>query len=449
MQLTVEQATALAPNANTLKRAQKLAKPASFKNAGANERAVWAEVKGSGSDYQSFIDLEGPAYKCSCPVHKYPCKHGLALLLFAAENALPDDNCPEELQSWLNKRDGAKSRKDNNNGEVKDPQAQAKRIQQREEKVRQGIVELEHFLEDAVRMGLGELSKRKDDTWDKIQRRLIDAQAKGLASRIDWMRQQMRYQAQWTEPVFEALLELHLLLQAYKNQDKLPADFAADIREYIGWNRTKDEVLKTETAVEDWLVLNQGIRYESGLYIQSIWLQNIKKNNLALIRNFAVPQSRESLSSGYIAGTVIEAKVDYYSTHFPLRALIERKNAFEQQAVSETTLQSLENKAFSNLEQAIRYARNCQCQNPFLHEIPLFINNLRLVMKNDALALADNTNCLLLLNRDFSQTWALLSLMGTQNACVFLIFDGKTANPWGILQQGQWLALDMNEGDDV
>ncbi len=449
MQLTVEQVSALAPNANTLKRAQKLAKPASFKNAGANERAVWADVKGSGSDYKSYIDLDGPAYKCSCPVHKYPCKHGLALLLFAAENTLPDDNLPDDLQSWLNKRDGAKTRKENKTGEVKDPKAQEKRIQQREKKVRQGITELEHFIEDAVRMGLGELSKRKDDTWDKIQRRLIDAQAKGLASRIDWMRQQMGYQPQWTEPVFEALLELHLLISAYKNQDKLPTEFAADIREYIGWNRTKDEVLKPDTKVEDWLVLNQAIRYESGLFIQSIWLQNVEQGNIALIRNFAVSQSRETLPTGYVAGSVIEAKVDYYSTHFPLRALIERKNVFEQQVIDEKAMQTLQGSAFPSLNGAIRHARDCQCKNPFLHEIPLLINDLRLVMKADALAFADKNDHLLLLHRDFTQTWPLLSLMGTQNACVFVIFDGKSAKPWGLLQQGQWLALDMNEGDDV
>ncbi|NOQ36165.1 MAG: hypothetical protein GQ569_09760 [Methylococcaceae bacterium] len=448
MQLTVEQASSLAPNANTLKRAQKLAKPASFKNAGANERAVWAAVKGSGSDYQTFVDLEGIAYKCSCPVHNHPCKHALSLMLFAAAQSLPDHNLPDELQTWLNKRDAAKTRKENKTSEVKDPKAQAKRLKERENKVKQGIIELEHFLEDAVRMGLGELAKRKEDSWDKIQRRLIDAQAKGLATRIDWMRQQMRYQPHWTEAVFQALLELHLLISAYHHQDKLSPEFAADVREYVGWNRTKDQILSPDTQFENWLVLNQAIRYESGLYIQSIWLQHLTKHNIALVRNFAVPQSRESLSGGYLAGSVIEAKVDYYSTHFPLRALVERKSNFEQRNFTTKEWQNLEQNAFANLDTAIRYARDCQCKNPFLHEIPLIINNLRLVMKGDVVTFADSDNRLLALNRDFNQTWQLLSLMGVENACVFLIFDGKTAKPWALAQNGVWQAFDMNEGED-
>lgn len=69
-------------------------------------------------------------------------------------------------------------------------------------------------------------------------------------------------------------------------------------------------------------------------------------------------------------------------------------------------------------------------------------------MKADVLVLADRDNRLLSLPADFSQTWQLLSLMGTKNACLFLIFDGKTAKPWAVAKQGLWQALNMYEGED-
>ena len=41
-----------------------------------------ASARGSGkTPYQVSIDLAGPAYRCSCPSRKFPCKHALALLL--------------------------------------------------------------------------------------------------------------------------------------------------------------------------------------------------------------------------------------------------------------------------------------------------------------------------------------------------------------------------------
>ena len=36
------------------------------------------------SPYQTGIDLSEPAFQCTCPSHKFPCKHGLGLFLLLA-----------------------------------------------------------------------------------------------------------------------------------------------------------------------------------------------------------------------------------------------------------------------------------------------------------------------------------------------------------------------------
>jgi SWIM zinc finger len=51
---------------------------------------VWGLCAGSGKrPYQTVVDLTGPAYKCSCPSRKFPCKHALALLLNWADDGAP------------------------------------------------------------------------------------------------------------------------------------------------------------------------------------------------------------------------------------------------------------------------------------------------------------------------------------------------------------------------
>ena len=93
---TVETVEGLAPDAASVAAARKLARPAPWSATGHDERAVWGLCKGSGArPYQAQVDLSGPAYKCSCPSRKFPCKHALALLLLRAGGDVPPGAPPD------------------------------------------------------------------------------------------------------------------------------------------------------------------------------------------------------------------------------------------------------------------------------------------------------------------------------------------------------------------
>ncbi|OMI32995.1 hypothetical protein SPAR_43686, partial [Streptomyces sparsogenes DSM 40356] len=82
---TAEQVLALAPDAASRKAGSKLATPGPWSGAGAHGGGVWGLCAGSGGKpYQTVVDLDGPAYRCSCPSRKFPCKHALGLLLLWA-----------------------------------------------------------------------------------------------------------------------------------------------------------------------------------------------------------------------------------------------------------------------------------------------------------------------------------------------------------------------------
>ncbi len=85
MDWSAETIEALAPDAASVTAARKLARPAPWSATGCDERALWGLCKGSGSTpYQTQVDLSEPAFKCSCPSRKFPCKHALALMLLRA-----------------------------------------------------------------------------------------------------------------------------------------------------------------------------------------------------------------------------------------------------------------------------------------------------------------------------------------------------------------------------
>src|SRR6187397_2422956 len=107
MNYSPEQIIALAPDAASAKAGRSLATVSKWKNVGQDERALWGECQGSGAKpYQTVIDLNEPAFKCSCPSRKFPCKHALGLfLIYVGDNAsIPTAEPPDWMTEWLKSR---------------------------------------------------------------------------------------------------------------------------------------------------------------------------------------------------------------------------------------------------------------------------------------------------------------------------------------------------------
>ncbi|HWH72306.1 MAG TPA: SWIM zinc finger family protein, partial [Candidatus Sulfotelmatobacter sp.] len=164
---SIEQVLALAPDPASAKAGQGLGNPAKWRKLGHNDRAVWGEIQGSGKDpYRTQADLSGPAFHCSCPSHKFPCKHSLGLMLaFAAQpGKIAEAAPPAWVTEWLAKREASAERKAAKAQEAAAPEdpetaakresARAKTAAKREDHVREGMEELQVWLGDTVRHGL-------------------------------------------------------------------------------------------------------------------------------------------------------------------------------------------------------------------------------------------------------------------------------------------------------
>src|ERR1700731_40640 len=99
---------ALAADESSRGAARTLARPASWNGTGATPDLLWGLCAGSGKGpYQVIVELSGPAYKCSCPSRKFPCKHTLALLLTWANGEVPDRaEASDYALAWSAERQG-------------------------------------------------------------------------------------------------------------------------------------------------------------------------------------------------------------------------------------------------------------------------------------------------------------------------------------------------------
>lgn len=125
---TRQQVLDAAPDAASMKAAVSLATPAPWSQTGSTEALVWGRCQGSGgSPYQVSVDLHGPAYRCSCPSRKVPCKHALALLLLWSQGSLGGDAPIPEQAADPAATQATRSAP----SAPPDPEAQARREQQR------------------------------------------------------------------------------------------------------------------------------------------------------------------------------------------------------------------------------------------------------------------------------------------------------------------------------
>src|SRR5689334_6998187 len=182
---TPQQVLALAPDAAGAKAGQALASVRPWSGLGRDERAVWGLCQGSGKKpYETQVDLSEPAFKCSCPSRKFPCKHALGLLLlWSSSDAVPAGARPPWAEEWLSSREQRAERPAGRAERAEkplDPERQAKRAAQREERGARGVEELRLWLGDVVRRGLAEAQRESWRFWDQAAARMVDAQAAGL-----------------------------------------------------------------------------------------------------------------------------------------------------------------------------------------------------------------------------------------------------------------------------
>lgn len=322
---TVESALALAPDAASAAAGRGLATAAKWVSLGTDGAAVWGEAKGSGAKpYQVAIDLGEPAFKCSCPSRKFPCKHGLGLLLMFIQGACPNGNTPDFAKEWLKKRE-AKATKPKETAPP-DPAAQAKRAERRQERVAAGLEEVGRWLRDTVRQGLASQAVQNRSHYESVAARMVDAQAPGIARRLREMAATVNSGEGWQERLANQLAMLHLIVEGYGRREELPEPICEELAIAVGFAPRKEE-LPTELRVHDrWSVVGQRLLQEERIAVQRSWLYGERTGRWAMVLAFSAANA--PFDPLLVPGTAFEGPLAFYPGSQGLRALpVERTPA--------------------------------------------------------------------------------------------------------------------------
>ncbi|NUR44373.1 MAG: SWIM zinc finger family protein [Streptomyces sp.] len=313
---TADQVLALAPDASSRKAGSKLGAAGPWSEAGSSdEGAVWGLCKGSGSKpYQTVVDIadvSGPAYKCSCPSRKFPCKHALGLLLLWAgeEGAVPRGSAPDWAEQWMEgRRKRAEEKKDagaspSGSG---DPEAARRRAERRAERITAGATELEQRLMDLLRGGLAGAEQTGYGLWEETAARMVDAQASGLAARVRELGAIPSSGPGWPVRLLEECALLHLLDQGWLHRERLPDGLAATVRSRIGLPASPDG----PPVRDHWLVLAQYDTADTRLTTRRIWLHGTDSGRSALLLSYGAAGRAPELALP--VGLALDAEISAY-----------------------------------------------------------------------------------------------------------------------------------------
>ncbi|MED7822130.1 SWIM zinc finger family protein [Streptomyces chiangmaiensis] len=434
---TADQVLALAPDIASRKAGSELGAAGPWSETGSSgEGTVWGLCKGSGSTpYRTVVDIadaSGPAYSCSCPSRKFPCKHALGLLLLwsGGDGTVPRGQAPDWAEQWIEGRrqrtQEGRTPVGHSGGASAAPEAARRRAERRAERITAGAEELEQRLADLLRGGLASAEQAGYGLWEETAARMVDAQAPGLAARVRELGALPASGPGWPARLLEECALLHLLDRGWLRRERLPDGLAATVRSRVGLPGSPDG-----PPVRDrWLVLAQYDTSDGRLTTRRIWMYGTESGRTVLHLSFAA--AGRAPEPALPVGLVFEAEVSGYPGAGQLRvALGERFTSPEPVTVRPPGVTTA--RAMAYYGEALR-------ADPWLDSFPVTLGRVIPTPAEDSwqLADADDGRALLLTPSVAARPglWRLVALSGGGPVTVFgecghLGFTPLTAWPEG------------------
>ncbi len=445
--ITSEQVLALAPDAASAKAGAALATPRKWAGTGRDETGVivWGACQGSGAKpYQVQVDLGAPAFHCSCPSRKFPCKHalGVLLLLVAMPDHVPTSAVPPWVREWLDSREQRaekkaarqETRSHTSEGPV-DVEAQQRRAAAREEKVARGVGELALWLRDIIRAGLAIAHSRPAAFCDEMAARLVDAQAPGAARLVRQLGASRTSGEGWHARMLLQLSRLHLLAESYQRLDTLPTELQATVRARMGFTTSDAELTRGPTVGDRWIVIGQVVLDDETLRARRTWLMGVASGRIALLLHFA------------------HAKVPFADALPPVGGELTGELAFFPGDVYRATIRSRDDSAYSAattvLSAAARHLRDATApfatalaRDPWTEQVPLVVHDVVPTVADGRWLVRDGAGDVIPVSPRFQSPWLLLALSGGNPVFVSGEWNGDDLLPLAVGVDGRLVPLD-------
>ncbi|UFS93352.1 SWIM zinc finger family protein [Nocardia huaxiensis] len=440
---TADQITALAPDAASLTAARKLR--GKWSGTGQHGTALWGLCKGSGSrPYQTIVDTSGPAYKCSCPSRKFPCKHALGLLLTWSEGGAPEtDTVADFAAEWLAGRAAREAKKPA--PEAKSRTANPATADQRRARVTAGLADLDTWLTDQVRTGLAQ-TDRSIRTFETVAARMVDAQAPGVAAALRHL-PVLAAHSNWPQLLLTEFARLHLLSTAHRRLDALSPALRASVRAHIGYPQPAEAVRAEPPVRDQWMVVGQRVTSEANIYTRRVWLRGRTTGRWALLLDHHHGGPSFPPDTPF-PGHLVDADLHFYPNAAPLRAIwgIRHANPEPFTTIPPTSSDTSANTPGS-ISAALHEHATALGADPFLRSWPIHLTDVIPVRDESGWHILQSDNSALPISTAEGEPWRLLGLSGGHPVTVIGEWTPAGLSPISAFADGAIVDLGPAEGN--
>ncbi len=430
----------------SLAAARRLARPGPWSDTGSTDALVWGKCQGSGkAPYQVSVDLTGLAFGCSCPSRKFPCKHGLALLLLWVDGSGSVAEVSEAAgfaAEWAAERSARSAAREAGAGaqpaRTPDPAAAARRLEERLALMTGGMEDFARWLTDLARSGTAAARQQPYGWWDGAAARLVDAQLPGLADDVRTVGGEVLGRPDWAERLLVALGRWWTATRAWAGREALGEARLGDLRSYLGWATSSASVRQGDALADRWLVLGAHRSDDGRLQQQRTWLRGSASGETVQLLDFAA--GSQVLPVAQVVGSTLDATVARYPGAAVRRALFVDEPAV---VTGPATLPT-----GSTLREAQAAAAAVWGANPWARRVPVTLGDVCVgVAGGDAepgrtatTEVVDADGASLPLTED-ADVWLLLALTGGRPSQVFGELEGRALRPLAVVVDGELVGL--------
>lgn len=441
MRWTKDYILGLAPDTPSVSAAHHQAISKKWMSLKRRDDVIWGEVQGSSpKPYQSIIDLSRPAFKCTCPSRKSPCKHTLGLGLLYAQNA--DYFESEEMPKWVKDsillRHGVESEaliRDELDAEqmLERIEAKEKRLQKRIDKVSDGLHSLVQRIEELLRLGLGSIEDPYD-YWDHVASRLVDAQAPNLARLV----REIPNRASEPATILKELGRLYMTCLAWKNRESLSPEELADLKSFIGFNVSQEELAEQIGVNDEWVVLGAQREQDQHLNVLKQWLWGRESGQICVLLSYSVYQQAHPLILPI--GRQYRGIACHYPGTDPQRAIFKGLEELKDQDKSVLNVLNPPLGSISLKELSRSFAESI-ATNPWCESRAYLVHDFQIHQRGRSwFGCSVEGELYPILSSDF-RAWRFLALTGGAPSSCLVSWDGEELRIHSLLQEDRVLSL--------
>ena len=325
---SVDQVMAAAPDSASQVAGRRLARPGPWSAIGMSAGLLWGECQGSGkTPYRVTVDTGTRRYQCSCPSRKFPCKHALGLLFLWSQGRIDESGAVAGFAHDFADR-GRATGSDQLEPATAGPREQtpeqraaaAARAAAREQRVADGLAELDRWLADQISGGLARVAQDPYGWAEAAATRMVDAQAPGVAAWLRRLPAVVTSGSRWPQRLLDELALLHLLARGYARRAELPADLVATVRDHVGFSVPRTTVLAGPPVRDRWVIVGFRDLDTETVSTRRVWLRGRESDRWAQVLFFATGGA--ALDASLVPATELDADLHFYPGRARLRAAV-------------------------------------------------------------------------------------------------------------------------------